>query len=572
MINKIIILLCLSTISYGGDFYYSFGKKISLTPLVQENTISRDNNKNIRYFLKHNKKLGVDGSILVKFIVQDKAIRNNIIKKYNLIKEEEIDNNLWLVRVKDIDDTLSITNKLYNLKEVQYSHPNFSQEIQSRSLLLPNDPLFGNAHHLKKNNLDDKNPNLNIAKIFTITKGNNVKIGLIDDGLYVNHEDLKGNIAKYADILNINRKPDLYLFENEKHGTNMTGIIASIENNKGSIGIAPQSKIYLAKHNNERGITASKITDFITGFKWLEKQGVKVINNSWGTYDVEEALKEEIDYISLKARGGKGIVVVFACGNSAYNLDEEEYNDESEIPSVLGVGTVTKDGKELTYYSNYGKNIDLFTIGDDIITTSLKDTYIKSSGTSPSAAIVSGVIGLMFSINPELSVKEVKDILYKSSTIEVTEEDYTFPVLNAYRALELTLQKQTKSQIENQILLNKNMKIFGTFSYFDFKDKADHLDFILVHKDNFYQLFGQNANDDNIMGLLKIKPKKDLQKRFYIVNRFGVDSINATQWLIIDSKTFNVYLLKSDKKVLRYMKLNLQATIYLDGLVEVKRK
>jgi hypothetical protein len=567
--SKILSLFIFVSIIYGNDFYYSFGKKVYLTPLVQDYSISRNKN-DMKFYLKNGKKVAIDKNILVKFKEISDIKKEKILNFFNIKKIDEITSELWLVSVDNIKNTLPISNKLSLHKDIKYAHPDFYQKIQNRTLPSPKDPLFSKSYYLKKNDLNPQNPLLNIAKIFTITKGDNVKIGLIDDGLETTHEDLKDNIAAYVNTSNIKAKADLYLFEEEKHGTEMSGIIGAVENNKGSVGIAPNSRIYLAKHNGERR-RYRKISDFLNGFKWLEEQNVSIINNSWGTYDVDEALKDFIIYLGTKARNKKGIVIVFACGNETKNLDYYNIKDESEISTVIGVGSIKGDTNKITYYSNFGKNLDLFTIGDNILTTIPKNKYGNSSGTSPSSAIVSGVISLMFSINPSLSVDEVKNILYSSATIKMTHKNITYPVLNAYNAIQMTLKKQTRYEIEEQLILSNTKKIIGEFSYFDFDNTPKYLDFILTYNDKQYKLFGQNISDTNIFGLKKIRNKLNLTRDFYLVNRFGINNFSSKYWILIDSITMKVYILEPKRDKLIYKRLLVYATISPNKKVKFKR-
>jgi subtilisin family serine protease len=59
-------------------------------------------------------------------------------------------------------------------------------------------------------------------------------------------------------------------------------------------------------------------------------------------------------------------------------------------------------------------NVDLFAPGSDIYSTVPGDGYEAKSGSSMSAPVVSGVAALLMSYFPELSAKEVKEILVKS--------------------------------------------------------------------------------------------------------------------------------------------------------------
>ncbi|HHH52149.1 MAG TPA: hypothetical protein ENK91_00685, partial [Bacteroidetes bacterium] len=137
---------------------------------------------------------------------------------------------------------------------------------------------------------------------------------------------------------------------------------------------------------------------------------------------------EVIQDLATNGRDGKGMIIVFATGNDAQDMG----NDESAIPEVIAVGSTDKDNLR-AWYSNYGANMDVVAPGgfDIGITTldpvgengiaTLNDDYLLANdeesfiGTSSSAPIVSGVIALMLEQNPNLTRIEIVDSLKTSS-------------------------------------------------------------------------------------------------------------------------------------------------------------
>lgn len=105
-------------------------------------------------------------------------------------------------------------------------------------------------------------------------------------------------------------------------------------------------------------------------------------------------------------------------------------------------------------FSNYGKmNVDLFAPGERILITNSNRDYEIQSGTSVSTALVSKTIGLILSYFPDLTAKEVKEILLSSVTkikgevslgLKQNKKNQNFErvsqsggILNAYNALKL---------------------------------------------------------------------------------------------------------------------------------------
>ena len=273
------------------------------------------------------------------------------------------------------------------------------------------------------NNIDP-NADINILEAWKITKGKGVKIAVIDDGADVYHEDLKDNIflAYNVDNQSNNISINYDSITDSSHGNECAGFIAAPINGKGIVGVAPESKLILIKQEEAADSAV------IEAFEYAKNNGAKVISCSWGTTAVSEAVVAE-----LKSLYDAGITVVFASGNEGLDLDEEGIDDESEVPWVIGVGA-SSEINDVTPYSNYGLNIDLIAPGGDDSTSigilalddsgnqgatanygTVSNDYAFTFGTSFSTPIVAGVIGLMYSVNPDITPKEVRDILISTT-------------------------------------------------------------------------------------------------------------------------------------------------------------
>ncbi|MDO8454305.1 MAG: S8 family serine peptidase, partial [Sulfurimonas sp.] len=190
------------------------------------------------------------------------------------------------------------------------------------------EPYYYQQWYLDKNetfyaqNGIDADANIHTNNLLKIYSGKKVKIAVIDDGLDVTHEDLEGSIihtydsqTKSTDVSQTNQV--------DNHGTAVTGIIAARVNNKGIKGVASSSEIIFLKY--KESMSDSETVEL---FSKAEEFGADIINCSWGTYDVSDAVKAKIQYLSIHGRNGKGIIVVFASGND----DQDMGNDESAIP------------------------------------------------------------------------------------------------------------------------------------------------------------------------------------------------------------------------------------------------
>jgi subtilisin family serine protease len=475
-------LLFASTI-VNASFYYSKNQKIELIP-----DSKRAIENGIKYFRTLNgKSIGVDNTVLLKF-KDDSIDVDKFLTKYDLTLVKKLSPSIYkLSTTNDIFDT---ANRLYELDEVKFAHPNLYVEKIKRATT---DPLYSDAWHLDM---------IDVEGAWKYSKGSGIKIGIIDDGFDIDHEDLKDNIVVGYDFDSRDSDPSPTNYT-QTHGTNCAGVILAVENNIGSVGVAPQSKLYPVKWNG------AGVDTTIEAFEWLKNQDVDVISNSWGTYAIADALDDEFKDLATTGRDGKGIVLVFASGNDSYNLDEiadggyydgETLDDESESPWVIGVGA-TNPSDTLTYYSNYGTNIDIVAPAAAVTTdvtgiwgdnaTEYTDEF---GGTSAAAPLVSGVVALILGANPNLTKSEVESIIkttadkiggveYDSSGFNL---EYSYGRINAKRAVELSYNQNITSPFIDINSLDSGWHLLGTQK--ELESTKDNFDLISLwtYKDGLW--------------------------------------------------------------------------------------
>ena len=272
----------------------------------------------------------------------------------------------------------------------------------------------------------DKNADIDVIEAWKITKGNGVKVAVIDDAFDVEHEDLKANIfITYNaddDSSDVSNKEPIDSEYGTSHGNICAGFIVAPINGKGIVGIAPEAKLIAIQLLGD----SDSVT--IKAFEYAKNQGAKVVSCSWGTENISPALEVE-----LKSLYDAGITILFASGNDGKSLDEISLNDESESQWVIGVGA-SGENNDVTSYSNYGSNIDILAPGGDMeisigilgIDDSgergskeqqslVSENYAFTNGTSFSTPVAAGVVALMYGINPNITPKKVREILIESS-------------------------------------------------------------------------------------------------------------------------------------------------------------
>ncbi|UWY30094.1 S8 family peptidase [Flavobacterium sp. TR2] len=252
----------------------------------------------------------------------------------------------------------------------------------------------------------------------------------------------------------------------QDHNTMVSGIIAA--NRKNNIGIKGITDVKIMPLNiSPSGDEHDK--DIAMAVRYAVDNGAKIINMSFGK---EFSMHKDWVSDAFKYAEEHNVLLVHSAGNDSEDLDKViHYPNDQNYEGIRGicnnfinVGSTTKNlGEKLVSdYSNYGKeNVDLFAPGEDIYTTGAGNIYKIDSGTSFSAPMVSGTAAIIWSYYPNLTAKEVKQIIMDSGTaysIDVIlpgTEDKKVPfselsksgkVLNVYNAMQLAEKVSKKKK------------------------------------------------------------------------------------------------------------------------------
>jgi cell wall-associated protease len=204
------------------------------------------------------------------------------------------------------------------------------------------------------------------------------------------------------------------------HGTHVSGIIAAVRTNEiGIKGIADNVKIMPIRavpNGDERD------KDIANAIYYAVDNGCQIINMSFGKGFVVD--KEALDK-AIKYAEDKGVLLVHAAGNESTNIDLFPNFPTKKIASSrkgcktwIEVGALSwKKGEDLAAsFSNFGKkSVDIFAPGVDIYSTVPGSKYKKESGTSMACPATAGCAAVLKSYFPQLTAKEIKKILEKSS-------------------------------------------------------------------------------------------------------------------------------------------------------------
>ena len=253
------------------------------------------------------------------------------------------------------------------------------------------------------------------------TRGNpSVKIAVIDEIPFFSHLDFYDASADYNNInwslgIDYTERPAV-LF----HGMSVAGVIGAKSNNM--IGVAgvcggdnAAGACIIPYNVCENGnVYMTYVDDAIID---ATDKGARVINMSFGTFasnnpDVNDAITYAKNH---------GVLLVASSGNDG---ETNRIRYPASNSDVIAVGSVGRD-LQRSYFSNVGSGLDIVAPGEEIRVIK-RNEYSDRRGTSFSAPQVSAVIGLMLSVNPQLSVGEIR-YLIESTANKVN--GYTYQTL-----------------------------------------------------------------------------------------------------------------------------------------------
>ena len=225
---------------------------------------------------------------------------------------------------------------------------------------------------------------MHLPQAHELAKGTKVLVAVIDSGVDIKHPDLAGDIAGTFDAIGTGLKPHM-------HGTAIAGAIAA---HGRLMGAAPAAQILAVRaFSGTGGPDDGNTFAIMTGLDWAVSHGARIINMSFaGPQDPGIAR-------SLAAAHDKGVVLVAAAGNKGAK-SHPLY--PAADPNVIAV-TSTDASDQLPAFANRGRYVAVAAPGVDLMLLAPNGTMQFSSGTSFSAAYVTGTAALMLERRPDLA-------------------------------------------------------------------------------------------------------------------------------------------------------------------------
>ena len=233
---------------------------------------------------------------------------------------------------------------------------------------------------------------LRLPQAHTLVSGANVTIAVIDSGIDDKHPELLNSVADNFDALGSKEGPHV-------HGTGIAGAIVSHGRLMGS---APQARILGIRAFGTAANGAESTTFVILkALNYAVLHGAQIVNMSFA------GPKDPLIERGIGAVAARGIVMVAAAGNAGAKSPPLYPAANSNVIAV----SATDAGDKLFAASNRGGHIAIAAPGVDIFLPAPDGKYQMTSGTSFSAAYISGLAALMLERNPALKPGELRAIL-----------------------------------------------------------------------------------------------------------------------------------------------------------------
>jgi alpha-tubulin suppressor-like RCC1 family protein len=329
--------------------------------------ITLDQKSNPSDLAKEWRKLGIDEDIEYiqpDFKVNYATLDETVIKNYETILTEK-ENEIQQISLTETEINEKVTVAIIDTG-IDIQHPELADKIWVNPLEIANDGID-----------NDNN-------------------GLIDDIYGWNFVENDNEVYNSS-----------YPLDNA-HGTHVAGIISGASDaddllitNQNTVDIMP-----LRVFNDGQAYTS----DIIDAIAYANSMGIKIINCSWGGIDNNPALFDAME--------NSDALFIVAAGNAGVSLEQTGiYPAAFDLPNKIAVTSVNADGG-LSYFSNYSDTkIELAALGRYINSTLPEGETGSYTGTSMSAALVSGAVAAVAVTmgSNDIDIEAIKDALLQGS-------------------------------------------------------------------------------------------------------------------------------------------------------------
>ena len=239
---------------------------------------------------------------------------------------------------------------------------------------------------------------MDVADAHPWSRGEGVKVAVIDTGADTEHVDLRANVAGAVNFVDSDDKQ----FQRDRHGTEVAGVIAAVANNgEGIVGIAPSAHLLLLKAcwQLQAGADAARCNSFTLARALVAALDahVQIVNLSLA--GPPDPLLSGLIREGLR----RGVLFVGAAPHDTGETGEGLLHE----PGVIEVASVGNKPES---------NSVLYAPGREILTLLPGGHYDFASGDSIATAQVSGVLALLLAKKSALSAADAYRLLRNTSS------------------------------------------------------------------------------------------------------------------------------------------------------------
>ena len=328
--------------------------------------------------------------------------------KVQIVKQIPYMPEWYILSIKNSDfhNTIEASNYFYETGLFEDVDPAFMLDFKPACL---NDPLYSMWGLV--NLIGFPGMDINICNAWSITKGEGVKIALVDFGIDRTNPQLSPSLdANKYDAKSGTSNTSLSYNMYESHGTHLAGtMVAKKDLVQPYVGVAPDAKLIEVSHDFTGSMMSAELA---SGISWATNYA-DIINCAWDfppgspffSYALELAISNAL---GVNGRGGKGCVVVCSAGNTSGVIGYPASCNND----ILVVGSIDSMGFR-AFDSGYGPQLDVVAPGVHIWSLKNSGDYHDAfkSGTSMAAAHVSGIAALILSVKPNLTSLQVRNLI-----------------------------------------------------------------------------------------------------------------------------------------------------------------
>lgn len=306
----------------------------------------------------------------------------------------------------------------------------------------------------------------------TGVQGQGINVAVVDDGLAIAHPDLADNVRPGSKNVVTGSSDPTPTDPDSAHGTSVSGLIGAVDNSIGTLGVAPRVQLQGFNLLDERSKQLQKDWIYALGGSTATADN-RVFNQSYGMSLVDPQSASGLDQVQLdrlfeqQTQQAQGAAYIKAAGNGFNRIAAGDYmfSRTGVLPKLpfensnidpsnsnfwnLVVSAINADGVRSSY-SSVGSNVFLSAPGGEygtdapaMVTTDLPgcdmgynrtddpstnrlhnnpqldatcDYNGVMNGTSSATPNTSGAMALLMSAYPDLSVRDLHDLLARNAT------------------------------------------------------------------------------------------------------------------------------------------------------------